>query len=50
MVHDGHDIVLDGHGSHVILEAIKQAHLFGLDIITFLIIPFTHYSPNCLPL
>ncbi len=41
-----HVLILDGHGSHVTLEAIKQAHLFGLDIIiTFLIIPFTHYSP-----
>ncbi len=29
-----HLIILDGHGSHVILEAIKQSHQFGLDMIT----------------
>jgi len=41
-----HLLILYGCGSHVTLEAIKQAHLFELDIIiTFLIIPFTHYSP-----
>ncbi len=30
-----HLIILDGHGSHVTLEAIKQSHQFGLDMITF---------------
>jgi hypothetical protein len=25
---------LDGHGSHVFLEAIKQVHQFGLDMVT----------------
>jgi hypothetical protein len=29
-----HLVILDGHGSHVTLEAIKQAHQFGLDMIT----------------
>jgi hypothetical protein len=24
---------LDGHGSHVSLEAMKQAYLFGLDMV-----------------
>ncbi len=27
-------LILDGHGSHVPLEAIKQAKEFGLDMIT----------------
>jgi hypothetical protein len=30
-----HLLILDGHGSHVTLEAIKQAKKFGLDMITF---------------
>jgi len=30
-----HLIILDEHGSHVTLEAIKQSHQFGLDMITF---------------
>ncbi len=25
-------LILDGHGSHVTLEAIKQAQKFGLDM------------------
>jgi hypothetical protein len=29
-----HFIILYGHGSHVTLEAIKQSHQFGLDMIT----------------
>jgi hypothetical protein len=29
-----HLIILDGLGSHVNLEAIKQSHQFGLDMIT----------------
>ncbi len=29
-----HLLILDGHGSHVILKAIKQAMDFGLDMIT----------------
>jgi len=41
-----HPLILDGHGSHVTLETIKQAHSFELDIITFLIIPFTNYNPE----
>jgi hypothetical protein len=27
-------LVLDGHGSHVTLEVVEQAHEFGLDMIT----------------
>jgi hypothetical protein len=27
-------LVLDGHGSHVTLKAIKQAKEFGLDMVT----------------
>jgi hypothetical protein len=30
-----HLFILDGHGSHVTLEAIKQAEKFGFDMITF---------------
>jgi hypothetical protein len=45
---DQHLLILDGHGSHVTLKAIKQAHSFGFDIITFLIIPFTHYNLKCI--
>jgi hypothetical protein len=29
-----HLLILDGHGSHVSLEAIKQVQQFGLDMIT----------------
>jgi len=29
-----HPFILDGHGSHVTLEAIEQAQKFGLDMIT----------------
>jgi hypothetical protein len=29
-----HQLILDGHGSHVIFKAIKQAHQFGLDMVT----------------
>jgi hypothetical protein len=29
-----HLLILDGHGSHVTLEAIEQAQEFGLDMIT----------------
>jgi hypothetical protein len=29
-----HMLILDGHGSHVTLEAIKQAQKFGLDMNT----------------
>jgi hypothetical protein len=29
-----HLLILDGHGSHVSLEAIEQVQQFGLDIIT----------------
>jgi hypothetical protein len=29
-----HMLILDGHGSHVTLEAIEQAQEFGLDMIT----------------
>jgi len=29
-----HLLVLDGHGSHVTLEAIKHAQEFGLHMIT----------------
>jgi hypothetical protein len=35
-----HLLVLDSHGSHVTLEVVKQAHEFGLDMITLL----THTS------
>jgi translation initiation factor IF-3 len=35
-----HMFILDGHGSHVTLEAIKQAQEFGLDMI----ILFSHTS------
>ncbi len=31
---NGHLLVLDGHGSHVALEALKQAMAFGLNMIT----------------
>jgi dissimilatory sulfite reductase (desulfoviridin) alpha/beta subunit len=29
-----HPLILDGHGSHVTLEAIEQVQEFGLDMIT----------------
>jgi len=29
-------LILDGHGSHVTLEAISQAQAFGLDMVTLL--------------
>jgi hypothetical protein len=29
-----HLLILDGHGSHVTLEAIEQAKEFGFDMIT----------------
>jgi hypothetical protein len=29
-----HLLILDGHGSHVTIETIKQAQEFGLDMIT----------------
>jgi hypothetical protein len=29
-----HFLIIDGHGSHVTLEAIEQAQTFGLDMIT----------------
>jgi hypothetical protein len=29
-----HLLVLDGHGNHVTLEVVEQAHEFGLDMIT----------------
>jgi len=29
-----HLFILDGHGSHVTLEAIEQVNFFGLDMIT----------------
>jgi hypothetical protein len=35
-----HMFILDGHGSHVTLKAIKQAQKFGLDLITL----FSHTS------
>jgi len=41
-----HLLVLDGHGSHVTLETIKQAQDFGLDMIT---LPF-HTSHVLQPL
>jgi hypothetical protein len=41
-----HLLILDGHGSHVILEAIEQAQEFGLDMI---IIP-SHTSHAFQPL
>jgi hypothetical protein len=31
-----HLLILDGHGSHVTLDTIKQAMDFGLDMITLL--------------
>jgi hypothetical protein len=31
-----HLLILDSHGSHVTLEAIEQAHEFGLDMIILL--------------
>jgi hypothetical protein len=31
-----HLFILDGHGSHVTLEAIEQAKKFGLDMIILL--------------
>jgi hypothetical protein len=31
---NGYLFILDGHGSHVTLEAIEQAQKFGLDMIT----------------
>jgi len=31
---DCHQLVLDAHGSHVTFKAIKQAHQFGLDMVT----------------
>jgi hypothetical protein len=30
-----HFLIIDGHGSHVTLEAIEQAYEVGLDMITF---------------
>jgi hypothetical protein len=30
-----HLLILDGHNNHVTLEAIKQAHEFGLNMVTF---------------
>jgi hypothetical protein len=41
-----HLLVLDGHGSHVILEAIKHAQEFGLDMST---LP-SHISHDVQPL
>jgi hypothetical protein len=32
-----HLLILDGHGSHVILETIEQASEFGLDMATLLL-------------
>jgi ABC-type Fe3+-hydroxamate transport system substrate-binding protein len=29
-----HVLIMDGDGSHVILQAIKQAQQFGLDMVT----------------
>ncbi len=34
MFYLGHLSILDGHGNHVILEAIEHAKDIGLDIIT----------------
>ncbi len=31
-----HLVILDGHGSHVMLEAISEAQAFGLDMVTLL--------------
>jgi hypothetical protein len=31
---NGHLLILDGHGSHVTLEAIEHVQKFGLDMIT----------------
>jgi hypothetical protein len=31
---NNHLLILDGHGNHVTLEVIKQAHKFGLDMVT----------------
>jgi hypothetical protein len=28
-----HPLILDGHGSHVILQTIKQAHQFGSNMV-----------------
>jgi len=30
-----HLLIMDGHGSHVTLEAIEQAQEFGLNMFTF---------------
>jgi hypothetical protein len=38
-----HMLILDGHGSHVALQAIEQAQEFGLDMIT---LP-SHTSHGC---
>jgi hypothetical protein len=38
-------LILDGHGSHVTLEAIQQAQEFGLDMITLLRIHLMHFNP-----
>jgi hypothetical protein len=32
-----HLLILDGHSSHVTLEAIKQAHELGLNMVTLLV-------------
>jgi hypothetical protein len=39
-------LILDGHDSHVTLEAIKQAHEFGLNMVNFT----THTSHALQPL
>jgi hypothetical protein len=32
-ISNGHLLILDGHGSHVIIKAIEQVKAFGLDMV-----------------
>jgi hypothetical protein len=41
-----HLLILDGHGSYVILEAIKQAHEFELDMVILLAHTFQALQPS----
>ncbi len=41
-----HLLIMDGHGSYVTLEAIKQAHEFGLDMVTLLAHTFQALQPS----
>jgi hypothetical protein len=40
-----HLLILDGHSSHVTLEAIEQTHEFGLDMVILLVHTFHALQP-----